>query len=98
MNFDQNTVFIIVIAVVVVLGAYAFLRKRNTVAPTATATPLPRPHDMTVSTDNGLTNFSADTPKGEKFLGGPNRSMPSEEARAFQQSVEHAGLVVKVWP
>jgi hypothetical protein len=39
--------------------------------------------------------FRAKTPKGEKFLGGVDLIMSSEEAHTFIQDARAAGLTVK---
>jgi hypothetical protein len=51
--------------------------------------------DYTVDIGRHETMFRAKTPKGEKFLGGVDLIMSSEEAHTFIQDARAAGLTVK---
>ena len=51
--------------------------------------------DYTVDIGRHETMFRAKTPKGEKFLGGVDLIMSSEEAHTFIQDARTAGLTVK---
>ncbi|MDH2399043.1 hypothetical protein QCM77_03455 [Bradyrhizobium sp. SSUT18] len=55
------------------------------------------PSDIDYKVDVGRheTTFSANTPKGEEFLGGVDLTMSSEEAHTFIQDARAAGLTVK---
>lgn len=96
----MSTTAILIIASVLAVAIGLFVWMRGDPTPTVESKPAPpkRPHDITVSTDRGITIFSADTPRGEKYLGGFTRSMPVEEALAYQRGIEAAGLIVKIWP
>lgn len=51
--------------------------------------------DYTVNIHRGETTFRANTSKGEKFLGGPELILTSEEAHDFIQEARTTGLTVK---
>ena len=51
--------------------------------------------DYTVHIGRHETTFRANTPKGEKFLGGVDLTMSNEEAHTFIQDARAAGLTVK---
>lgn len=51
--------------------------------------------DYTVNIHRGETSFRANTSKGEKFLGGPELTLTSEEAHDFIQEARTTGLTVK---
>jgi hypothetical protein len=51
--------------------------------------------DYTVDIGRHETTFRANTPRGEKFLGGVDLTMSNEEAHTFIQDARAAGLTVK---
>jgi hypothetical protein len=57
-------------------------------------TPSDIDYDYTVDIGRHETMFRANTPKGEKFLGGIDLTMSNEEAHTFIQDAR-AGLTVK---
>jgi hypothetical protein len=56
--------------------------------------------DITYSIDAeaGETIFSANSPAGEQFLGGPELAFPNDEAKAYLEQAKAAGLTVVPFP
>jgi hypothetical protein len=56
--------------------------------------------DITTSTSEGMDEviFTADTPKGEQFLGERERRVPVSEAAALRTAALDAGLTVEPFP
>jgi hypothetical protein len=53
---------------------------------------------FSINADNRQTTFSANTPAGEEFLGGPELVVPNEKAQAYRDEARAAGLIVKAFP
>jgi hypothetical protein len=51
-----------------------------------------------IDADHRETTFSANTPAGEAFLGGPELVVPNESALAFREEAQAAGLIVAAFP
>jgi hypothetical protein len=54
--------------------------------------------DITYATDGKESSFVAETPAGEKFLGGPELTVPSDDAETFLVKAQAAGLSVLPFP
>ena len=54
--------------------------------------------DITYATDGKQSNFVAETPAGEEFLGGPEVTVPEDEAEAYLKKARDAGLSVLAFP
>jgi hypothetical protein len=54
--------------------------------------------DITYATDGNESNFVAETPAGEEFLGGPELTVPDHEAEAFLERARAAGLTILPFP
>ena len=54
--------------------------------------------DITYATDGKESNFFAETPAGEEFLGGPELTVPNDEAEAYLKHARAAGLSVLAFP
>ena len=56
--------------------------------------------DITYSSSDDQTEviFSASTPKGEEWMGGPEVNVPVSEAVGYRQAAEAQGLVVTAFP
>jgi hypothetical protein len=54
--------------------------------------------DITYATDGKESNFVAETPAGEEFLGGPEVTIPEDEAEAYLKKARDAGLTVLAFP
>lgn len=54
--------------------------------------------DITYATDGNESNFVAETPAGEEFLGGPELTVPDHEAEAFLERARTAGLTILPFP
>ena len=53
---------------------------------------------FSIDADAGETIFSASTPKGDKFLGSPELTVPNSEAKDYVEKAKSAGLVVVPFP
>ena len=54
--------------------------------------------DITYATDGEKSNFVAETPAGKEFLGGPELTVPIDEAEAYLKQARAAGLSVLAFP
>jgi hypothetical protein len=54
--------------------------------------------DITYASDGEKSNFVAETDAGEKFLGGPELTVPDDEAEAYLKRARDAGLSVVAFP
>jgi hypothetical protein len=54
--------------------------------------------DITYATDGKKSNFVAETPAGEEFLGGPELTVPIDEADAYLEQARAAGLTILAFP
>jgi len=54
--------------------------------------------DITYATDGEESNFVAETPAGKEFLGGPELTVPNDEAEAYLKHARAAGLSVLAFP
>ena len=54
--------------------------------------------DITYASDKKESNFVAETPAGEKFLGGPELTVPTDEAEAYLEQARAAGLTILPFP
>jgi hypothetical protein len=54
--------------------------------------------DITYASDKKESNFVAETPAGEKFLGGPELTVPNDEAEAYLEQARAAGLTILPFP
>jgi hypothetical protein len=54
--------------------------------------------DITYATDGEDSNFVAETPAGEEFLGEPELTVPNDEAEAYLEQARAAGLTVRAFP
>jgi hypothetical protein len=51
-----------------------------------------------IDADHKETIFSANTPAGENFLGGPEQVVPNEKVLAYLVLAQAVGLIVKPFP
>jgi hypothetical protein len=51
--------------------------------------------DYSLNIDNGETTFRANTPKGQEFLGDPERTVSSADALTLIGDARAAGLTVR---
>ena len=54
--------------------------------------------DITYATDGKESNFVAESPAGEEFLGGPELTVPDYEADAYLERARAAGLTILPFP
>jgi hypothetical protein len=56
--------------------------------------------DITFSTSADMTEviFSAESPRGEKWMGAPTHTVPTSDAANYRVAAEEAGLMVEPFP
>ncbi len=54
--------------------------------------------DITYATDGKESNFVAELPAGEEFLGGPELTVPDYEADVYLERARAAGLTILPFP
>lgn len=54
--------------------------------------------DITYSSEDGETTFSASTAKGEQWMGGPEVVVPDSEAKEYIEAARSASLIVQAFP
>lgn len=54
--------------------------------------------DITYATDGKESSFVAETPAGEEFLGGPELTVPDDEAEGYLEQARKAGLTILPFP